>query len=77
MYVKVYCRHNGQWDPIHVVELNKTQLKHQKRMYPNRLHLVIAGPEAHKWVRDGRVHGTYLYVDPYDNNRIRRARDAR
>jgi len=75
MYVKVYYRHNGHWEPTMVRELNKTQLRVLKRMYPNRLHLVITGAEAHQWVRKGGVHGTYLYID--QDNRIRRARDAR
>ena len=71
MYVKVYGRYNGHWDPLHVVEMTKTQLKAQKRKHANRLHLVITGTEAHRWVRDGGIHGTALYVD--SDKRIRRA----
>lgn len=32
---------------------------------------------AHRWVREGRLHETPLYVDTYDNNRIRYARDSK
>jgi hypothetical protein len=75
MYVKVYSRCRGEWEPIHVIEVSRTELKREKRVWPNRLHLVITGAEAHKWVRDGGIHGTPLYID--QDNRIRYARDAR
>ena len=75
MYVKVYYRHNGHWEPTMVLEMTKRGLARQKREYSNRLHLVITGAEAHQWVRKGGTHGTYLYID--QDNRIRRARDAR
>ena len=71
MYIKVYARHKGQWEPLHVVEMTKAQLKKQKDRNAYRLHLVITGQEAHKWVRDGGIHGTALYVD--SDKRIRRA----
>jgi hypothetical protein len=71
MYVKVYTRYNGSWDPLHVVEMSKTQLKRQKAKHANRLYLTITGQEAHKWVRSGGIHGTALYVD--QDKRIRRA----
>ena len=75
MYVKVYCRHNGQWEPTMVIELpSKSAVAKYKKYYPHRLCLVITGSEAHRWVRDGRVHGTPLYID--QDNRIRYARDA-
>ena len=70
MYVKIYHRHRGQWDATLVDEMTMRQLKRAKREYPNRLHLVITGAEAHKWVRSGGVHGTALYVD--SDKRIRR-----
>ena len=71
MYVKVYCRQGGQWVPLHVVEMTKRQLKIQKDKNAYRLHLVISGQEAHRWVRNGGIHGTALYVD--SDKRIRRA----
>jgi hypothetical protein len=71
MYVKVYSRHRGQWEPLHVVEMSKGQLREQKKRNAHRLHLVITGSEAHKWVRQGGIHGTSLYID--QDNRIRRA----
>ena len=71
MYVKVYSRLQGSWFPLHVVEMTAKQLKAQKKQHPNRLHLVIPGQEAHKWVRNGGIHGTALYVD--SDKRIRRA----
>ena len=74
MYVKVYTRHNGNWDATFVEEMTAKELKQAKRKYPNRLHLVISGAEAHQWVRKGGVHGTPLYVD---HGRVRYARDAR
>ena len=72
MYVKVYAKHNNCWEPWCLLELSKTELKHRKRDYPNQLHLVCTGREAHAWVRKGGVHGTGLYIDQY--NSIRRAR---
>lgn len=71
MYVKIYHRHRGQWDATLVDEMTARQLKQVKREYPNRLHLPITAAEAHKWVRQGGVHGTALYID--QDNRIRRA----
>ena len=71
MYVKGYSRLQGSWFPLHVVEMTAKQLKTQKRQHANRLHLVITGQEAHKWVRSGGIHGTALYVD--SDKRIRRA----
>jgi len=73
MYVKIYCRHNDAWEPTMVLEMTKASLKRFKREYPRRLCLVVTGAEAHKWVRDGGVHGTPLYID--QDNRIRYARD--
>ena len=72
MYVKIYTRHRGQWEPSMVIELPRSSaLKKYKRNYPHRLCLVIPGREAHKWVRQGGVHGTALYID--SDKRIRRA----
>ena len=71
MYVKVYSRLRGEWFPLHIVEMTKTQLKRQKKEHPNRLYLVVTGQETHKWVRSGGIHGTALYVD--SDKRIRRA----
>jgi len=77
MYVKIYTRHRGQWEPSMVIELpHKRALTKYKKNYPNRLCLAITGAEAHKWVRSGGVHGTSLYIDRDDHNRIRYARDA-
>ena len=75
MYVKIYTRHNKQWDATMVIELPSVgALNKYKRNYPHRLCLVISGAEAHQWVRKGGVHGTPLYVD---QGRVRYARDAR
>jgi len=74
MYVKVYTRHNGNWEPTFVEEMTPRQFKVAKHRFRNRLHLVISGAEAHQWVRKGGVHGTPLYVD---QGRVRYARDAR
>ena len=71
MYVKAYYRRDGEWRAFCVEEMTKRELKHSKRVNPGRLHLVITGQEAHKWVRDGGIHGTRLYVD--SDKRIRRA----
>ena len=72
MYVKIYTRHRGQWEPSMVIELpHKSAVRKYKREYPQRLCLVITGNEAHKWVRSGGVHGTALYIN--QDNQIRRA----
>lgn len=71
MYVQIYSRHNGHWEPSCVLELSKTELKRRKRDYPRQLHLIITGASAHAWVRKGGIHGTALYID--QDNRIRRA----
>ncbi len=74
MYVKVYCKHNGHWEPTMVLEMSKRELRRYKGEYQQRLCLAITGAEAHKWVRQGGVHNTPLWID--QDNRIRYARDA-
>lgn len=78
MYVKIYHRHQGHWEPSMLMELTAKALKRYKREYPNRLCLVVTGQEAHRWVRDGHPHSTPLYIDYLAHNKcIRYARGAR
>ena len=68
MYVMHY--RNGS---TMVHELDKKGLVLAKRAYPNHEFRVISGIEAHRWVREGGLHTTPLYIN---NGRIRYARDA-
>jgi len=55
-----------------LVELNgKRELK-AAQVDPRYIYEVVDGTTAHKWVRNGRLHETALYVA--DNYRVRRAR---
>jgi len=55
-------------------DLTNTELKNRIWLYrdePARKFTKVSGQVAHKWVRDGGVHTTYLYLD---GNIIRKAK---
>jgi hypothetical protein len=69
MYV---LQHKPGYIMLH--ELDKKALRLAKLAFPQHRFEVVSGAAAHRWVRDGHIHSTPLWVA---NGRIRYARDAR